>query len=123
MGIDIFARWKGQTEDERKKQAKVWLVPTAGDQGYLREAYHGEPYALTHLCAEAFKAEDGAPITAQTLRERLPHALELAEERGRNLNQTDEQTEMVKQSLRDFVDFCEGKEQETGEPVVIGAWW
>ena len=30
------------------------LSTEAGGTGYLREAYHGTPYATRHLCAEAF---------------------------------------------------------------------
>lgn len=54
MGIDIYARWRGQTDAERQAQEEAWLSTTSGHVGYLREAYHGEPYATRHLCKEAF---------------------------------------------------------------------
>ena len=58
MGIDIYARWRGQTLDEIAAQTRAGFSVEAGSTGYLREAYHGEPYATRHLCAEAF--DEGA---------------------------------------------------------------
>lgn len=87
MGIDIYARWAGQTEAERKGQITGFST-RHGHVGYLREAYHGGPYATRALVAEAFaddrhhtcdedgrgncEACKGAPIPAATLRRRLP---------------------------------------------------
>ena len=121
MGIDIYVTWKGQTEDERLKQSSAWLTVEAGSCGYLREAYHGAPYATKFLCAEAFESDE-ARIPAATLRERLPHTLVLVEERERTLYKSDDkQIEAVRQSYRDFVALCEAKEAETGEPVLVCA--
>lgn len=121
MGIDIYAFWKGHTKQERDSQASAWLSAMAGNEGYLREAYHGEPYATRFLCAEAFSA-GSAKVSAATLRERLPRALALVEERERKLYQADDaEVDRAKQSYRDFVSLCERKEQETGEPVLIVA--
>ena len=69
MGINIHASW-GMTEDEKEQQHAAFLDPTAGAKGYLREAYHGEPYATVVLCKEAFKTGEAA-IPAAVLRERL----------------------------------------------------
>ncbi|HXT13094.1 MAG TPA: hypothetical protein VN873_16160 [Candidatus Angelobacter sp.] len=80
MGIDIYAMWKGQSVGERRQQTSQWLSAMAGNEGYLREAYHGGPYATMFLCAEAFRT-GSAQIPASVLHERLPHALVLAEER------------------------------------------
>jgi hypothetical protein len=119
MGIDIYAHWRDQTDEAKAKQTEAWLTTGAGGAGYLREAYHGEPYATKHLCAEAFVA-GRARIEAAVLRERLPHALDLVEERERAIYQsTDEQIEDMKQSYREFVALCEEKEKETGEPVLV----
>ena len=119
MGIDIYARWRGQSDDEIRVQAKVWFSAVKGSVGYLREAYHGEPYATKYLCAEAFQP-DGARIEAAVLRERLAHTLALAEEREQTLYQSEpKDIEEVKQSYRDFVSLCERKEVESGEPVHI----
>jgi hypothetical protein len=122
MGIDIYAKWRGQHEADEIAQAKAWLSIEGGHVGYLREAYHGEPYATRYLCAEAFGARDGVRIPAAVLKERLPHTLTLVEERERKLYQSSpQQIEEVKQSFRDFVLLCEKKEDETGEAVRIVA--
>jgi hypothetical protein len=125
MGIDIYARWHGQTEHEQAAQYEVWLnVVDGGALGYLREAYHGEPYATRYLFAEAFKDVNGASIPLSVLRERLPKALEMVEERERKLYQSDDKAIAErKQSFIDFIELCERKEKETGKPVVIGAWF
>ena len=119
MGIDIYAEWRGQSEADRRRQGASWLSVNAGNAGYLREAYHGEPYATKFLCAEAFET-GRAPIRAAVLQERLPKTLELVEERERTIyHETGETIEKVKQTFRDFVALCEAKEKETGEPVSI----
>ena len=123
MGIDIYAKWNGQTEDERTAQRSAWLSTESGAAGYLREAYHGEPYATLFLCAEAFASKTGeARIPARTLRGCLNQALAFVEERERTIyHSDDERIEKVKQSFRDFVALCERKEKETGEAVLIRA--
>ena len=119
MGIDIYARWHGQTEAEEEAQ-NTGFSAVHGHVGYLREAYHGEPYATRYLVAEAF--ENGrAEIPAAVLRERLPKTLALVEERERTIYDNDDEQYIaeVTQSFTDFVRLCERKEQETGEPVTI----
>jgi len=124
MGIDIYARWPSQTEAE----AQVTGFSIAhGHIGYLREAYHGEPYATRVLVPEAFDHEaypDGARIPAETLRERLPETLDTATRRQQllyNEGPDQENTRVVLQSFRDFVEFCERTEREAGEPCTIVA--
>ena len=39
MGIDIYMRWDGMTEEDRDKQI-TGFDATKGDVGYLREASH-----------------------------------------------------------------------------------
>jgi hypothetical protein len=124
MGIDIYARWKGQSEKERTAQYSVGFSVMHGRVGYLREAYHGEPYATRHLCREAFESERGAAlIPAAVLRERLDETLKLAEERERTIyGEKDEKAvAAVLKSFRDFVTLCERKEKETGYPIEIVA--
>jgi 4-aminobutyrate aminotransferase-like enzyme len=123
MGIDIYAVWRGQTKKEKDDQLTGFSV-VDGQVGYLREAYHGSPYATMHLCAEAFE-HGHAEIPAEVLRERLPEALRLAEERERTVYGVKHREEMepVLQSFRDFVALCERKEKETGSPVMIEASW
>ena len=78
MGIDVYLKWKGQDEEEKKAQFTGFSV-TAGNAGYLREAYHGGPYATHILVREAFESEDcQARIPAAVLRERLTSVTEPA---------------------------------------------
>ncbi|TXH43288.1 MAG: hypothetical protein E6Q97_34310 [Desulfurellales bacterium] len=46
MGIDVYLKWDNQTEAENQAQYTGFST-VAGSVGYLREAYHGSPYA-TH---------------------------------------------------------------------------
>jgi hypothetical protein len=120
MGIDIYARWENQTDEEEEVQYKSGFDSTVGHVGYLREAYHGEPYATRYLVSEAFESGQ-ANIPAKKLRERLPETLRLAEERERTLYnaKTPEEIEPVLQSYRAFVELCERMEAKTGKPVKI----
>jgi hypothetical protein len=125
MGIDITAHWRDQCAADRDKQAKAWLSAADGDVRYLREAYHGEPYATRVLVPEAFDVEtypNGAPIPAATLRTRLRKTLAVA--RARQLIVYKEpagsaDTKMVCKSFTDFVELCEVMERATGEPCII----
>jgi len=119
MGIDIYAEWDGMTKEERTAQMTGFSVEH-GHVGYLREAYHGEPYATTILVSEAFEL-GRAVISAAMLRARLPEVLEAAEQRERDLYGVTEveEIETVLKSYRDFVELCERKEQETGVPCLI----
>lgn len=122
MGIDIYARWGGMTAADETAQLKNWLTANSGDVGYLREAYHGEPYATRVLVAEAFASEDenGAPIPAAVLKSRLPYVLELVELREKSLYQSSpEEIEKIRKSYCDFVALCEKHEAETGEACRI----
>jgi hypothetical protein len=126
MGIDIYARWENQTGYEAQVQEEAWLTAEAGDVGYLREAYHGEPYATRYLVAEAFASEDGtAFIAAATLRERLPETLRIAEERERKVYGATRYEDIapVVENYTAFVELCERMEQQTGRPVKIIASW
>ena len=85
MGIDIYMRWDGMTEDDRDKQY-TGFDATVGDVGYLREAYHGSPYATKYLVEEAF--EDGAGdvhIPAKELRKRLPLTKDIVIQRAKEV--------------------------------------
>jgi hypothetical protein len=126
MGINIYASWPGQTEADAKAQITGFSI-AHGHVGYLREAYHGEPYATHVLVPEAFDHDrypHGAPIAAAELRARLPEALRVAEERERVVYHHDRfhlHTRLTRQSFRNFVELCERKERETGEPCTISA--
>ena len=46
MGIDVYLEWPGQEEENKIKDNQLnWCSTTQGHVGYLREAYHGGPYA------------------------------------------------------------------------------
>lgn len=121
MGIDIYAEWDGMTAREKQLQITGFSVQH-GHVGYLREAYHGEPYATKVLVPEAFE-ELRVQIHAATLQDRLPATLVVAEARERKLYGTTDPAEIerVLQSYRDFVALCARKEAETGEPCLIVA--
>ena len=81
MGIDVYMRWKEMTESHQRAQYTWFEVSArAGGHGYLREAYHGTPYATRVLVPEAFDDYDpeGVAIPVETLRQRLPAAIEAA---------------------------------------------
>lgn len=119
MGIDIYAQWDGMTAAEENAQITGFSVEH-GHVGYLREAYHGEPYATHYLVAEAFE-HGRAPIDAATLQQRLPVTLQLAEKREREVYDVTDvaDIERVLKSYRDFVALCVRKQRETGHPCLI----
>ena len=118
MGIEIFASWRGIDAADAQAQRESAFDMTAGHTGYLFEEYEEPQYATKYLCAEAIE-KGGARIEASVLKERLPHALTLAERTARNINGDERFIEATKQSFRDFVALCERKENETGEPVFV----
>jgi hypothetical protein len=122
MGIDIFAKWDGMSQAEEDEQLRAVFRADLGRLGYLREAYHGEPYATKVLVPEAFE-ELRVPIYAARLEDRLPATLVVAEARERQIYGVTVQAEIdrVLNSYRDFVALCARKEAETGEPCLIVA--
>lgn len=121
MGIDVYLRWNGQTVAEEQAQYTGFSIEH-GHVGYLREAYHGSPYATKVLVPEGWGDtlyEDGIPIKASTLRERLPAVLKAAEERERNVYNSKKPNPNILKSYEDFVALAERKEAETGEPCRI----
>ncbi len=120
MGIDIYAAWDGMTKEEEWAQI-TGFSSVHGYVGYLREAYHGEPYATHVLVPEAF-APGGALIPAATLREGLPETLRTARVRMRVLYKQNPDSAEGAAELRSFEDFvalCERKEMECGTPCRI----
>ena len=127
MGIDIYARWNTQTQEERAAQITGFSVD-AGHLGYLREAYHGEPYATYVLVPEAFSDEmamlypDGVPVSALRLRQRLPIAIKVALEREKAIyghEPEHPEAQLVVKSFKNFVELCAEKEAETGKLCTI----
>jgi RNA processing factor Prp31 len=124
MGIDIYARWPEQDKDALEAQISAWGSTDSGDIGYIREAYHGEPYPSQHLMPEAFDNDEGVVIPVAILHERLPETLRLAAERERKVYQTaDHEIDKVIDQYRQFVTLCEKVEARTGKPPTIIASW
>lgn len=124
MGIDIYARYRGQPQEELDEQSSYYMTGAGGGVGYLREAYHGQPYVTRFLVGEAFATGEAA-IRAALLRERLPEARRLAEVRLRQVYQETDDREIrsTQDNYTAFVEFCERIERETGEPALIIAWY
>jgi len=123
MGIDIYMRWEGMTEADREKQI-TGFDATVGDVGYLREAYHGGPYATKYLVEEAF--EDGAGdvhIPAKELRERLPLTKDIVIQRAREVYKEEltEDDEIVK-SFENFVKLGEALEADGRKPTIYASY-
>ncbi|MBA0084838.1 MAG: hypothetical protein HRJ53_07575 [Acidobacteria bacterium Pan2503] len=121
MGIDVYLKWEGQTEDEEKAQYTGFSV-VSGDVGYLREAYHGGPYATTVLCAECFEGNPTKTIPAITLIERLPDAIKACIERHRVRYQEEIGPDDPEcKAFADFVRLAAEKEAQTGKPCTVYA--
>jgi hypothetical protein len=123
MGIDIYMRWDGMTEEDRDKQI-TGFDATVGEVGYLREAYHGSPYATQYLVEEAF--EDGADevhIPATELRKRLPLTKEIVIQRFRDVykEEIEEDNAFVK-AFEDFVKLSEALEEEGRKPTIYASY-
>lgn len=124
MGIDIYAKWRGQTDEEANAQI-TGFDDTKGATGYLREGYHGGPYVTHFLLAEAFNENsEGARIPASVLRERLPEAIGMAITRQREIYSNDEAgvSSPEVQSFIQFVELIEKLEQEGKEPRIIASY-
>lgn len=119
MGIDVDLRWSGQTEKDKKAQITGFSV-VSGHVGYLRKAYHGEPYVTRFLFPEAF-ATGRCRAWPKKLRKLLPRALEIAEERDRVVygydheKATAEEKEAHVAQLKAFEDFVSLVEQKVAE--------
>lgn len=139
MGIDIYMHWDDQTDDERRAQY-TGFDTTAGSVGYLREAYHGDPYATDTLVPEAFEwtkvigelmslAEQagceldddlagllarGVPMRAETLRDRLDLTILSARERIEKVY-PDTPPELADEQVSTYVSFVELAEAKQAE--------
>lgn len=127
MGIDVYVNMDNKTEEEQ--QAQYTGFATTGRTGYLREAYHGSPYATRVLVPESFEVEDysedfdGVVIPSSVLRERLEATLAAVEERERTIySSSDEDIELMKQQYRDFVAFVEQLENDGRNPRIYNSY-
>lgn len=130
MGIDMYLHWRGMAKEEKEAQYTGFSIDK-GNLGYLREAYHGGPYATKVLApecwTEAQKDQDddseipsGVQIPVATLKERLPRVIETAIQREKLVynNEVTEDSDMVK-AFVDFVELAEEKEKLKGEPCWV----
>ncbi len=126
MGIDVYLRWDGQTGKEEKAQITSWNTGM-GHVGYLREAYHGEPYATEELFGffwEEPQPEDGYKIENVELKKRLPAALKASAERhrlkyGENGDPDKPEESYFLKSFVDFVNLHERLEKEGKKPRIV----
>ena len=72
MGIDMYMRWKGMDSSDTDAQ---FALEGGGSVGYLRESYHGGPYATQIIAPECWSGEQEQRIPAKTLASRAPHAV------------------------------------------------
>lgn len=121
MGIDIYLKWDGQTKSEEKAQLTGFST-SHGHVGYLREAYHGGPYATRILFSEGFNS-DNYTITLESkiLEARLPDAIKATIEREKTIyHATQEEAEscpMIK-SLKDFAALHKKLEADGRNPKI-----
>jgi len=113
MGIDAYMLWEGKDEEFGRG---FGFSVTSGDKGYLREAYHGSPYAIPVLLKECYEnesEEESVAIPASVLRSRLPEVIKIVIERenlvyGRVVDEND----AVVKAFVDFVELAEKKEKD-----------
>ena len=141
MGIDVYMNWgNGPSYDGNDEEA------FRGANGYLRESYHGGPYATVVLVPEAFgdplraaqafgmstveslalgtDVNGYSLIPAGVLRSRLAAALLTVAERYRAVYH--EECGEGHPALREFVEFvelAERMEAALGRPVGVRASW
>lgn len=123
MGVDIYLRWDGMTKDDEMAQYTGFSIGH-GHVGYLREAYHGGPYATRVLFPETWESEDcEAAIPSKILRERLPAAIEAAIERARVVygEEVGPESPEIK-SLKNFVELYERLEAEGKHPYILNSY-
>ncbi len=125
MDIEVCAQWDYMSMQEAAAQLggkfNTEYGVEAGSVGYLREPYHGEPYATKTLVPEAFRY-GRARIAAVELQKRLPDALHIVETRERAYAFSaadDADIERMQRRYREFVALCARKEQECGIPCMI----
>ena len=132
MGIDCYNQ---TAQDLNGNDSGQGFDITAGDKGYLREAYHGNPYATKYLLKECFLIDDVAGklykmsngnveykiqvfISAKLLRERLSKTLELVAERYKKnyKDSTDKEMKVAQKSFINFVELAEKIEKKEKTP-------
>ena len=127
MGIDIYLKWDGITDDDKQKQLTGFSL-TSGHLGYLRQSFYKPDhftgnYPIESLIPEAFADNDStASIPVDKLKIMLPYVISelfrFYSNEKLNLNDNVTVYDIVK-SYIDFVALAERKELETGKPCTI----
>jgi hypothetical protein len=124
MGIDVYLKWEGMTAEDERNQITGFST-VSGHKGYLREAYHGSPYATHVLFPECWEDSKGnhpgeVEIPAATLRKRLPAAIKACIERARKVYHESVTADSPEcKAFTDFVALAERKEKESGQPCRV----
>ena len=123
MGIDIYMRWDGMTEEDRDKQI-TGFDATKGDVGYLREASHGQIFATQYLVKEAFEeGADEVHIPAKELRKRLPLTKEIVIQRAKEVYKEElTEDDAIVKAFEDFVKLSEALEEEGRKPTIYASY-
>lgn len=123
MGIDIYMRWDGMTEEDRDKQI-TGFDATKGDVGYLREANHGQVFATEYLVKEAFAKDAGeVHIPAKELRKRLPLTKEIVIQRAKQVYKEElTEDDAVVKAFEDFVKLSEALEEDGRKPTIYASY-
>ena len=117
MGIDVYLRWEGMTDEDRDRQMTGFDI-TAGAVGYLREAYFAKKnlYGTQVMFKECWESADCEhEYPAEVLRERLPEVLMVVAEKYDG----DPWKERAMQAYIDFVSLADKKQAETGKPCLV----
>jgi hypothetical protein len=123
MGIDVYLNWKKKTKKDKESQITGFST-RSGNVGYLREAYHGEPYATRVLMPEGFEDKDdpdgiGVSIPNAVLVARLPATEAAVRERYKNIYQeTGEDVDEAVKAYKDFVALHAEKESAGLDPTI-----
>jgi hypothetical protein len=118
MGIDIYARYRGQPQEVITRHIREFFSDSAASDGHLHEAYDGEPYITRLFVGEAFRT-GAAEIPAAILRHRLATAVRLARQREREIYGTTDRKKIRAAGDRyvNFFKYCEAVEKLTGKPA------
>lgn len=119
MGIDVYLKWDGMTEEDEENRITGFEVSKrAGASGYLREAYHGEPYATFILFPECFEGNREHKYNTNTLIHRSAQAIIAANKRGETIYKRKEGDPEMEDAIKEFIKLHGKKEREGLNPKV-----
>lgn len=121
MGIDVYLRWDDMTAADEEAQYTGFDIHK-GETGYLREAYHGEPYATMVLISEDWENQPkkGFKIKNDVLKARLPDVIKACKERSFKLyKSTEDEQEEDALAFKHFVKLHEKLEKAGMNPRIL----